>query len=84
MADANAHAPQDAELAAFQAALLDLLSQGLSAPQVIEQLQADPRFADLRGYISTFEPRMVEVAIALVAKWGQRDGGVPAPSPRST
>ncbi len=67
--------PDDSNLAHFQATLLDLLDQGLPPAEITATLQNDPLLAEYAGYISTFEPRMVEVAIELVAKWGQRDGG---------
>ena len=70
--------PDDPQLAHFQATLLDLLSRGLTPQQVIDHLQRDPQLADFQAYIATFEPRMVEVAIELVQKWGRKghDGTV--------
>ena len=68
-------APHDARLAAFQAALLELLAQGLSPEEVIARLRSDAAFAPFADYVETFEPRMVEVAAALVKKWGRRATG---------
>jgi hypothetical protein len=68
----------DDQLARLQAALLAALDERLPPQTVIERLQRDPQFADFAAYLGTFEPRMVEVAIQLVAKWGRRDAGVPA------
>lgn len=69
---ASVSAPQDAHLAAFQAALLELLAQPLSPAEMMERLQHDATFAPFADYVSTFEPRMLEVAAALVKKWGRR------------
>jgi len=63
------------ELAVFQAALLDLLSEGRPPEETLRRLRADAAFAAHQDYIATFEPRMVEVATALVKKWGRREHG---------
>ncbi len=65
-------APDDDDLAAFQAALLDLLDRGLPAEEVRRRLRDDPAFAAFRGYVEAFEPRMLAVAAELVKKWGRR------------
>ena len=65
----------DANLARFQAVLLDLLAQGHPPATIIARLRTDPQLAYYADYVATFEPRMVEVAIELVAKWGRREGG---------
>ena len=62
-------------LAEFQAALLELLDEPLSADEIISRLQNDAVFAPYRRYIDTFEPRMVEVAAELIKKWGRRSPG---------
>jgi hypothetical protein len=62
-------------LAELQTALLDLLDRGIPPQAVIDNLRADPRFAEHAEYLATFEPRMVAVAQELIAKWGRRDGG---------
>jgi len=67
--------PDDEHLARFQAALLDLLAQGYPPELIIAQLRSDPQLAAYADYVATFEPRMIEVAIELVAKWGRREGG---------
>jgi hypothetical protein len=67
--------PDDVSLAHFQATLLDLLDRGSSPQEIVRELQGDPRLSDYAAYVATFEPRMVEVAIELIAKWGRRDGG---------
>jgi hypothetical protein len=65
------------DLARFQRTLLDLLSQGQAPQNIIAQLQRDPELAEFAAYLASFEPRMVEVAVELVAKWGRREGGIP-------
>ncbi|MBA4064165.1 MAG: hypothetical protein C0501_10715 [Isosphaera sp.] len=67
-------APDDDDLAAFQAALLDLLDRNLPAEELRRRLRDDPAFAAFRGYVETFEPRMLAVAADLVKKWGRRSG----------
>ena len=67
----------DPTLARFQAALLDLLSRGLPPAEIVSRLRNDPELAPFTDYVATFEPRMVEVAVELVAKWGRREGGIP-------
>lgn len=60
------------ELAAFQAALLELLAQPLPPEEMMRRLHTDAVFAAHQDYIATFEPRMVEISAILVKKWGQR------------
>ena len=66
---------EDEQLARFQATLLDLLDRGDSPQAIIDTLRSDPRWPGYADYVATFEPRMVAVAVELVAKWGQREGG---------
>jgi hypothetical protein len=68
-------APQDADLARFQAALLELLSQPLGADEMARRLREDEAFAPFQDYVAGFEPRMIEVAAALTKKWGRRSDG---------
>lgn len=67
--------PDDRALAHFQAVLLDLLDRGGEPHEIIESLRRDSRLAEYADYIASFEPRMMAVAVELIAKWGQRDGG---------
>jgi hypothetical protein len=60
------------DLARFQAALLDLLSQDLPPDAMRQRLRDDPAFAEFRDYVDRFEPRMLAVAAELVKKWGKR------------
>lgn len=62
----------DEALAAFQAALVDLLGQDLPIEEIQRRLRHDPAFERFRDYVAGFEPRMIEVAAGLVKKW--RDG----------
>ena len=63
------------DLAAFQAALLDLLASPLTPQEMLHHLRTDAAFDPYRDYIDTFELRMVEVAAALTKKWGRREAG---------
>jgi hypothetical protein len=65
----------EADLAAFQRALLELLAEPLSPEEMMSRLRSDEVFAPYRDYIETFEPRFVEVAAALMKKWGVREAG---------
>lgn len=62
----------DDALSYFQARLLDLLASDLSETEVLEQLKADPELAEFRDYISSWEPRMVNLAQHLTKKWGMK------------
>ena len=64
--------PDDAALVEFQDALLELLASGQPHDIILEQLQADPRFAPYREYIESFDPDMVAVACELMGKWAFR------------
>lgn len=61
------------ELAAFQAALLELLHSDLPPAHIVDQLRDDPAFDAYRDWVDTFEPRMVETAAALVKRWARRE-----------
>ena len=61
------------ELAQFQAALLELLAQPISPEESARRLREDDAFAPFREYSESFEPRFLEVAAALVKKWGRSD-----------
>jgi hypothetical protein len=58
-------------LADLQVALLDLLARSPSPAEVRARLGADPRLAPWRDWIAQLEPRMLEVAGALVRKWSR-------------
>ena len=67
--------PIDDDLALFQSALLELLSQPLLVPEIQQRLRHDAAFAPFQDYIESFEPRMIEVAAELTQKWGRRADG---------
>lgn len=73
--EAPSEAPSDEALARFQAALLDLLSQPLSASEIALRLREDAACAPFQDYVSGFEPRMIEVAAELTKKWGRSADG---------
>ena len=64
--------PTDADLADFQSALLELLAQPLSPAEIERRLRTDAAFAPYRDYVESFDLRMIEVAAALVKKWGRQ------------
>lgn len=72
---------EDRDLAAFQAALLELLASGLPPEEMQRRLRQDPAFTPYRSYVERFELRTLETAAALVKKWGRRDGQPRGPGP---
>jgi uncharacterized protein len=62
----------DPELAAFQEALAELLARGLSVDEVVRTLATDPAFEAHRAYVTSFEPRLIEVQLALCKRWASR------------
>jgi hypothetical protein len=64
--------PTEEDLARFQAALMELLSEPLSPGATRARLRADPAFAPFDDHVATFELRAIEVASELVRKWGRR------------
>ncbi len=63
----------DPQLARFQAALLELLDEPLSAQEKYERLQRAPEFQPYREYVKGYDLRALETASELVKKWGRRD-----------
>lgn len=63
---------RDEHLGKFQAELLDLLANQSSLDEIRSRLTSDEAFQEYQEYVSTFEPRMVEVAASLVKKWSVR------------
>ena len=70
---------QNEELAAFQAALLELLQSDLQPGQIVERLRSDAAFEGYRDWVATFEPRMVETAASLVKRWARREAAAEHP-----
>lgn len=66
------------ELARFQAALLELLAQPIGAAEIARRLREEAVFAPYREYSAGFEPRFLEVAAALVKKWGRNGSALDA------
>lgn len=64
--------PEIDAIGEFQDALLELFAQDLPLTTIQERLNEDMAFAPFRDYVQGFEPRMLEVAAALVKKWGKR------------
>jgi hypothetical protein len=60
----------EAEIAAFQAALLKILRDEGDVLSRLEQSLDCVPFAD---YIDGFEESMIDVAVALVRQWGKRN-----------
>ena len=59
------------ELAVFQTLMLEALYQSESAADVLSSLDQSIVSTELRKYVDSFEPRMLEVAIELTKKWGK-------------
>jgi hypothetical protein len=62
----------DAQLATFQARLLNELNASDDAIAILLALKGAPESAVFADFIAQMEPRMVEVAAELVKKWGIR------------
>ncbi len=62
---------QDLTLALYQERLLAWLNSEMSSEHIIARLKDDSNLSIYREYISTFEPRMVDVAKQLVQRWGK-------------
>lgn len=63
----------DPDLAALQAALVDLLDGDVpldTIPARLAEHAGDD--ADLRAWLASFEPAMLSTARALVRRWGRR------------
>jgi len=63
--------PSPDALADFQNALVELLAEGLPTELICVKLRDDPAFAEFRDYVTALDPRMLEVAVELVQKWGR-------------
>ncbi|HYF50373.1 MAG TPA: hypothetical protein VEJ63_13265 [Planctomycetota bacterium] len=63
---------EEIELAQFQAALLSLLDQELTAEEMLARMKSDPAFAPFKGYVEQFDLRAVEVAAEITKKWGKK------------
>lgn len=59
----------DADLAAWQAGLLEVLARGGDPKEAKAALSENKTYA---SYVETFDLRMMELGMSLVAKWGRR------------
>ena len=57
-------------LAAWQAALIATLAEGLPAEERRRRIQTDPAFRPFAQYMDGTEERCLDVASELVRKWG--------------
>lgn len=65
---------EQSQLAEYQDALIELLSQGLSPAEIMAKLKSDPRFENFEAYVTEFDPDMVAVASELMGKWAKYRG----------
>jgi hypothetical protein len=65
-------AEDEAELDAFQTALLELFAENLHPEDTLRRLREDPAFAGHRDWVGGFEARLVEVGSGLVRIWSRR------------
>jgi hypothetical protein len=61
----------DRDLAAFRAALLELLHQPLTPGEILARLRSDAAFKPYAAYVEKMDVRSIEVAALLVKKWGK-------------
>ncbi len=62
----------DVQMAAFQAAMLELLDSPLSASELKDRMLAHPASAPFRDWVAQWDLRCVETAGLLVKQWGRR------------
>lgn len=63
---------EDAELAAYQDALVELMVLELPAQELERRLRADARTAPFARYVADFDSRCVEVSSVLMRRWADR------------
>jgi hypothetical protein len=63
--------PELEAIECFQEAFIELLTSTQSLEQKMDQLRRDSRFEIYRDQVSRWEPRMIETASRLVAKWAR-------------
>jgi len=71
----DASEPSESELAELdraQAAYLETIEDAADAPTALASLRADPRLASWRPWVDAIEPRAMELAHVLVARWAER------------
>lgn len=62
---------EQSQLAEYQDALIELLSQGLSQAEIMAKMKSDSRFEHFEAYVNEFDPDMVAVACELMGKWAK-------------
>lgn len=62
------------EIASFQEAFLELLSEESAGDALHRRLTTDPRFSRYRDQVARWDVRMLAVAAELLKKWGVRSG----------
>jgi 2-desacetyl-2-hydroxyethyl bacteriochlorophyllide A dehydrogenase len=65
----------EAELAALEAAqeaYLETIDDAADGPAALARVRADSRLASFGGWLDAIEPRAMELAHVLVARWGER------------
>jgi hypothetical protein len=65
----------DERIAAFQDALSELFYARLAPSEVAHRLAADPAFAEHRGWVTSFDERLIEAQNATVRAWAERRSG---------
>jgi hypothetical protein len=63
---------QETEIAIFQESLLEILSSQVEPTQILTTLEKSSKSDTMSKYVSTFDPRMVQLAADLVKQWGRR------------
>ena len=67
----------ESNLAAFQAALLEVLAAGGSVAEMRVNLEGAAEACGLADYVRSFDDRMLRVASVLVRKWGEKGESLP-------
>jgi alcohol dehydrogenase len=66
-----------AELDGAQCAYLETIDEAPDAETALARLRSDPRLASWRDWIDAIDPRAMELAHALVTRWGERASATP-------
>ncbi len=64
----------DSDWASFQTLFLDVLEREAEAGAIKTALLESTDAAELRGWIESMRPEMLETASMLVKQWGERGG----------
>ncbi|MFO0555700.1 MAG: hypothetical protein U0271_45405 [Polyangiaceae bacterium] len=59
----------DPELADLQGALLRALTGARSTDEVLQRLAREPLSEEAKAWVASFDPRALEVALAIVQRW---------------